>query len=212
MTDHRHLPFSITNSMALLGSCRSLQKPSTSIPTRASSSKLLNMGLSKKRKQQLAHITARSIEIRKRRKVDRENQQKDEILRREREEEDRLEEDLLDETGNLRSISNSLELNCDGSSQDGTSTEKDNLVVENKGGDGTCDGLGNHDGGVQLRAEEQTFKPTWRGDAGGYLRGVRGCGSSATKKRERRREKDLEKSASQTRSNVEIFSDQLVKE
>lgn len=160
MTGHRHLPLSITNSMALLGSCRSLQKPSTSIPTRASSSKLLKMGLSKKRKQQLAHITARSLEIRKRRKVDRENQQKDEILRREREGEARLEEGLLeDETENLRSISNSHELNCDGSSQDGTSTEKDDLVVENKGGDGTCDGLENHDGRVQLRAEEQTFKP-----------------------------------------------------
>lgn len=86
-----------------------------------------------------------------------------------------MEEDLLDETENLRSISNSHELNCDGSSQDGTSTEKNNLVVENKGGDGTYDGLGVDDGGVQLRAEEQqNFKPTWRGDAGGYLQGVQG--------------------------------------
>lgn len=172
------------------------------------------MGLSKRRKHQLNYITARSLEVRKRRKVDRENQQNNEILRRGREEEDRLEEDLLDETENLRSIPNSHELNCGGSSQDGTSTEKDILVVENKSGDGTstCDALGADDGGVQLRAEGQTFKPTWRGDAGGYLRGVRGCGSSATKQRERRREKELEKSASQTRSIVEIFSDQLAKE
>lgn len=169
------------------------------------------MGLSRKRKQQLNHITARSLEIRKLRKVDRENQQKKEILRREREEEDRLEEDFLDETENLRSKSNSHETNCDGTRHDGPSTEKDNLVVENKRGDGTCDGLGDDDGGVQLRAEERTFKPTWREDAGDYLRGVRGCGSSATKKRERRREKELENSASQTRSIAGIFLDQLVK-
>lgn len=143
-----------------------------------------------------------------------ENQQNNEILRSERGEENRLEEDLLDEIENLRSVSNPHALNCDGStSQDGASTEEDNLVVENTRGDGTAcdDGLGVDDGGVQLRAEEPTFKPTWRGDTGGYLRGVRGCGSSAIKKRERRREKELEKSASQTRSIVEIFSGQLVR-
>lgn len=54
------------------------------------------MGLSRKRKQQLKQITARSLEIRKHRKFDRENQQKNEILRREREVEDRLEEDFLE--------------------------------------------------------------------------------------------------------------------
>lgn len=120
------------------------------------------MGLSRKRKQLLKHITARSVEVRKRRKVDRENQQNNEILRREREEENRLEEDLLVGIENFRSVSNSHAFNCDGSSQDGTSTEKDYLVVENTRGDGTstCDGLGLDGGGIQLRAEEQTFKPT----------------------------------------------------
>lgn len=103
------------------------------------------MGLSKKRKQALKHITARSLEVRKRRKLDRENQQNNEILRSERGEENRLEEDLLDEIENLRSVSNPHALNSDGStSQDGTSTEKDYLVVENTRGDGTAcdDGLG----------------------------------------------------------------------
>ena len=57
----------------------------------------------------------------------------------------------------------------------------------------------------------QTFKPNWKGDTGGYLRGVRGCGSSATEKRERRRKRELEKSASQTQSIVEMFSTQLNK-
>ena len=60
-----------------------------------------------------------------------------------------------------------------------------------------------------MGGEEHALKPTWRQDAGGYLRGVRGCGSSATRKRERRRKRELEKSASQTRPIVEIFSAQL---
>lgn len=124
-----------------------------------------------------------------------------------------MEEDLLDEPENLRSISNFHELNCDGSSQDRTSTEKDDLVVVNKGGDGTrrCDGLGVDDGGVQLRAEEQqTFKPTnlWRRCRWLPARGA-GMWSVGGKIS---REKELERSASQTRSIVEIFSDQLVKE
>lgn len=124
-----------------------------------------------------------------------------------------MEKDIFVGIENLRSVSNSHAFNCDRSSQNETSNEKDYLVVENMRGEGTstCDGLGLDDGGVQLITQGQTFKPTWRGDASGYLRRVRGCGSSATKKRERRREKELEKSASQTRSIVEIFSGQLVK-
>lgn len=68
----------------------------------------------------------------------------------------------MDEIENLRSVSNSHAVICDGSGQDGTSTERDNLLVENTRGDGTskCDGLGLDDGGVQLRSEEQqNFKP-----------------------------------------------------
>ena len=48
----------------------------------------------------------------------------------------------------------------------------------------------------------------WKDDADDNLRGVRGCGSSATEKRERRRIREMEKSASTTRSIVEIFSAQ----
>ena len=50
-------------------------------------------------------------------------------------------------------------------------------------------------GGVQLEMEKRTFEPKWKIDTGGYLRGVRGCGSSATETCEKRREKELEKSA-----------------
>ena len=137
------------------------------------------MGLSRKRKQQLSQITARSLESRKHRKV--ESQRKKEILRRQRE------EDFWDEHEDTRLESSSDESNCDESSQDESSSAEEDLVIENKKGDSTCEGLGDDDGGVQLESGERTFKPTWSGDAGGYLRGVRGCGSSATDKRERRR-------------------------
>lgn len=54
-------------------------------------------------------------------------------------------------------------------------------MVEGKRGDGTCEGLGNDDEGVKLEGTEHPFKPNWGEDAGGYLRGVRGCGSSPQK-------------------------------
>ena len=62
------------------------------------------------------------------------------------------------------------------------------------------------DGGVQLRVEERIFRPVWKDKAGNYLRGIKGCGSSATEKREKRRIRELEKLASQTRSIVDMFS------
>lgn len=101
-----------------------------------------------------------------------EAQRKKEILRRQREE-----EDFWDEYEHFSLESSSDESNSDGSIQDGLSSEEEDLVMENKRGDGRCEGLGDDDdGGVQLEGEERTFKPNWRGDAGGYLRGVRGCG------------------------------------
>lgn len=65
-------------------------------------------------------------------------------------------------------------------------------------------------GGVKIGGD--TFKPNWREDTDGYLRGVWGCGSSATEKRERQRKRELEKSASRTRSIAEkMFSTQCNK-
>lgn len=162
------------------------------------------MGLSRKRKQQLSQITARSLKSRKHRKV--ESQWKKEILQRQREE-----EDFWDEYKDPRLESSSGESNCDESSQDESSSAEEDLVIENKRGDSTCEGLGNNDGEVQLKSRERTFKPTWREDAGGYLWGLRGCRSSATNKRERRCKKKLERSASQTKSIVAMFSAQLDK-
>lgn len=123
-------------------------------------------------------------------------------MRRQREE-----EVFRDEYEDFSLESSSDESNCDGSIQDNSSEEED-FVTEKKRGDGRYEGLGDDDddGGLQLEGEERTFKSSWRGDAGGYLRGVHGCGSSATEKRERRRKRELEKSASQTRFIVEMFS------
>ena len=125
------------------------------------------MGLSKKRKQHLSQITSRSLEIRKHRKVDRENQRIKDILRRQRKE-----EEFWDEYKNPSSEFSFNESNCDGCSQDGPSSKEEDLVVENKRRDCTYEGLGNEDGGVQLGGEERALKPTWREDAGGYLRWV----------------------------------------
>lgn len=70
---------------------------------------------------------------------------------------------------------------------------------------------GNSDGGVQLEVNDHSFKPIWKDDASGYLRGVRGCGSLTTEKHERKRKKELEKSASSTRPIVDMFSAQSSK-
>ena len=154
------------------------------------------MGLSRKRKQQLREITNRSLKSRKLRKLDQENHRRKEILRRQRDE-----EDFWDEYEGV-----SVDSSSDESSPDEYSSEEEELMVEGGRGDNIQEGLGEDDGGVRLEPEEQNFRPTWEKDAGGYLRGVRGCGSSATDKRERRRKRDLEKSASRTRSIVEMFS------
>lgn len=66
-------------------------------------------------------------------------------------------------------------------------------------------------GGLQLEVQKHVIMPVWKDDAGGHLRGIRGCGSSATAKREQRRKREMEKSASTTRSIVDMFSAQFKK-
>ena len=58
---------------------------------------------------------------------------------------------------------------------------------------------------MRLEIKERTLEPKWKSDAGSYLREVRGYGSSVTETREKRRKKDLEKSASHTRSIKDMF-------
>ena len=161
------------------------------------------MGLSKKRKQQLSYITARSLESRKQRKVDNENQREKEFLRRLREEEDYWDE----YEHNLESSSDESDDN-ESSPDESSSDEEEGVIGENRKEEGVHEGLGDNEGGVQLEIEERTFEPKWNSDAGDYLRGVRGCGSSRTNKREKRCKKELEKSASHSQSIVDMFSAQ----
>ena len=53
--------------------------------------------------------------------------------------------------------------------------------------------------------------PIWKENSGGYLRGIKGCGSSATEKRERHRKRELDKLASTTKSIVDLFLTQIKK-
>ena len=142
------------------------------------------MGLSKKRKQQLSYITARSLESRKQRKVDNENQREKEFLRRLREEEDYWDE--YEE--NLESSSNKSDDN-ESSPDKSSSNKEEGVIGENRKEEGVHEGLGDNEGGVQLEIEEYTFEPNWKSDADDYLRGVRGCGSLRTNKCEKRRKK-----------------------
>ena len=161
------------------------------------------MGLSKKRKQHLAQITARAAENKKARKIDLKSQQKRRFLRKQREE-----ADFWDEHEDPRSESSSDESNFDESSHDEQSSNEESLEVDDGRGDNTQEGLGDNNRGVLLEVEDPIFRTVWKDDAGGYLRGVRGCGSSTIEKRERQRKRELEKSAFTTRSIVDMFSTQ----
>ena len=120
----------------------------------------------------------------------------------------REEEDFWDEHEDPRSESSSDESNFDESSHDEQSSDEESLEVDDGRGDNTQEGLRDNDGGVPLEVEDPIFRPVWKDNAGGYLRGVRGCGSSTTEKRKRQRKRKLEKSASTTRSVVDMFSTQ----
>ena len=47
------------------------------------------------------------------------------------------------------------------------------------------EGLGDHDVGLQLGVEDRSLRQIWKNGVGNYLRGTKGCGSSATEKREK---------------------------
>ena len=85
----------------------------------------------------------------------RKSTEKGDFLRRQREE-----EDFRDEHEDPRLDSSSEESICDESIQDEPSSAEEDVVIENKRGDSTCEGLCDDDGGVQLESEERTFKPT----------------------------------------------------
>ena len=111
-------------------------------------------------------ISNRSLESRKKRKVNNEIQRKKEILRRQREQ-----EDYWDEYEDYSLDSSSDESDCDELSLDSLSSDDEREVVIEEGGkeEGTCEGLGDDEGGVLLDDNKRILKPVWKKDAGGYL-------------------------------------------
>ena len=124
----------------------------------------------------------------------------------------REEEDYGDEYEDYSLESSSDESECNEPSLDLPSSEEEEeereRIKDKRKDEGTREGLGDDEGGVPLENKRRIFEPTSKSEAGGCLRGVRGCGSHATKEREIKRKKELEKSASHTQSILEIFSAQ----
>lgn len=100
-----------------------------------------------------------------------------------------------------------IESSLDESSSEEGDLELDDVRGDDVWGDNTLEGLRDN-GGVQLEVNENSFRPVWKDDAGSFLRGIQGYGSSATTKREKRRKREIEKSASGSRSIVEMLSSQ----
>ena len=78
--------------------------------------------------------------------------------------------------------------------------------MDNRQGDNTHVELEHQDWGLQWGNKERIFRPVEKNDAGSYLQVMKGFGLSAKEKQKRRCNRELEKSASQTRSIVEMFS------
>lgn len=108
------------------------------------------MQFSKKRKQQLSYVIARSLESRKHQKVDYKNQQKKEILKRQRQE-----KNYWDEYENYNSESSSNKSDCNKPSPDKPSSdeEEEEVIKDNGREKVTHEGLG-----VQLEIEKCTVK------------------------------------------------------
>ena len=120
----------------------------------------------------------------------------------------REEDDFWDEHDDPQSESGSDKSNFDESSLDECSFDKktrrwiiEGKIIHMKGWETKIGGY--------ISKLKISFKPVLKDHSGEYLRGILGCASSATKKRERRWE--FEKSASTTRSIVHMFSAQINK-
>ena len=79
------------------------------------------------------------------------------------------------------------------------------MIEEGEKEEGICESLGDDKERVLLDDNKRILKPVWKKDAYGYLQEVRECGSPAIDNREIRCKKELEKSAFQTQSIVDIF-------
>ena len=109
-------------------------------------------------------------------------------MRRQREEQDYWDEY---EDFSLDSSSEESDGNESGLDQASSDEGEEEVRGKNKEREDIREGLGDDKGGVQLEIEKRTFEPKWKSDAGGYLQGVRSCGSSATDIRKKRRKKEF---------------------
>lgn len=117
-------------------------------------------------------------------------------------------EDFQSDSSSDESRFEESSLDREGIYEEDSEVDEEELGLDDGRGDNTQEGLGDNDGGVQLEDKDPIFRPVWKDNAGGYLRVVRGCGSSTIRKRENQRKRELEKSASTTRSIVDMFSAQ----
>ncbi|MCJ1270411.1 hypothetical protein MMC22_010308 [Lobaria immixta] len=164
------------------------------------------MVLSKKRKQQLKQMTAQSIKTRKRQKANGETRQQMNALRRQRED-----EDCWDEYKDPCSESSSDESDCNKLSSNESSSDKENMVVEDKRvieetlGDNPFEELGESDRGVQFKNKEWVFNPSWRPGVDDYLWQTQRCSSKATEKQKKKEKRERKKLVSETKSLVDMF-------
>ncbi len=119
----------------------------------------------------------------------------------------RKEEDFWNEHHNFWSESSSDKSDFVESSFDGYSSVEEKLDERENGWENSIKKrLEDNNEGVQLKLKKHIIQSVENGDAGEYLRGIRECDSSTTEKCKQRREREIKKSASTTRSIVDIFS------
>ena len=138
---------------------------------RTSTTLVVTMGLSKKRKQQLIQMSARAAESHKHRKLDRENERKKRFLKKQREEEDfwdEYEESLLESSSDESNVESSLDVfsseegdlgldNVRGDDVRGDDGRGDDGRGDDGRGDNTLEGLGDN-GGVQSEVKENSLR------------------------------------------------------
>ena len=148
------------------------------------------------------------MESKKHRKINQENQQRRRFLGKQREK-----KYFWDEHEDFLWEFSSDESDFVEYSFDGYNSVEENLDEgDNRGGDSTqWKGLRDNDERVRLEMKEQIIQLVWNDDACEYLRGIRRCGSSSKEKRERHCKREMEKSASTTKSIVDVFSAQFNK-
>lgn len=121
----------------------------------------------------------------------------------------REKKNFWDRHKDFRFESSSDESNSADFSLDGYCSDEEFLDEGKNEGDDIQERLGDDNGKIPLEEEKKIIELAWRENIGGYLWSIRKCGSLATEKREQHYQREIEKPASITRSNVDMFSVQI---